>query len=376
MIALGLDLLFLIPDETGGRETYTRELMSAVMRRAPDLALTAFVNRETPASWVRALGGRPRVIRLPVSARRPDSWALGEAVLLPAAGRRAGIALLHSPANFAPVRAPFRRVMSLHDLQYRAVPELLTRARRIGTAVLLEAAARRADRLITGSHASRLEIEEALGIPGERIDVIHHGLGLPVPDSVTAEDELRSRYRLRSRPVVLSVSTDLPHKNLDVMIEALSRMEPAARPVAVIAGPRTDSGRLAQHARAAGVVDDVRLLGFQSAPDLEGLYRLATCAVFPTLYEGFGLPVVEAMTRGVPVICSDIPPVQEVAGNAALSFRPDSAEELAAAVARLLADRALRDDLILRGRRRAADFSWDAAAQATLSSYERAMGGR
>ena len=91
----------------------------------------------------------------------------------------------------------------------------------------------------------------------------------------------------------------------------------------VIAGARTDSGRLAGRARAAGLEEDVRLLGFQPPDALEGLYRLAAAAAFPTLYEGFGLPVLEAMSRGIPVVCSDIPPVREVAGDAALHFAPE-----------------------------------------------------
>ena len=121
------------------------------------------------------------------------------------------------------------------------------------------------------------------------------------------------------------------------------------------------------------VQDDVRLLGFRPAEELEGLYSLAKGVVLPSLYEGFGLPVLEAMTRGVPVACSDIPALQEVAGEDALHFAPTDAPGIASAIERLLGDTQLAEQLAAAGRRRAALFSWARAAEATLSCYRRAL---
>ncbi|HEY2435631.1 MAG TPA: glycosyltransferase, partial [Solirubrobacteraceae bacterium] len=126
-------------------------------------------------------------------------------------------------------------------------------------------------------------------------------------------------------------------------------------------------------ARAAGIQEDVRLLGFQPPEELEGLYTLASCVVLPSLYEGFGLPVLEAMSRGVPVACSDIPALREVAGEAALFFAPTAAGQIASVIGRLTRDEVLRRRLADAGLRHAATFTWTKAAEATLDCYRRTL---
>ncbi len=370
---VGLDLLFLIPDETGGRETYARELISAMFEIEPTLIATAFVNRDATPPLVRELCSSMRVVRVPVSARRPEQWALGELALLPVAGARAQIDVMHSMANFAPVVGPFRRVITLHDLQYRAVPELLTPARRLGTVALLGTAVRRAHRLITVSAFSRDELVRELGVAPERIDVVPNGMGAHLADLTVAERELRARHRLDARPVVLTVASNLPHKNLGVLLQALGLIPSARRPMLVLSGPGTDGDALTTQARNAGLQEDVRLLGFRPPEELEGLYALAACAVLPSLYEGFGLPVLEAMARGVPVACSDIPALREVAGESALRFAPGDPSQIASTIERLLDDGPLARQLAAAGRGQAALFSWTRAAEATLDCYRRAL---
>ena len=141
----------------------------------------------------------------------------------------------------------------------------------------------------------------------------------------------------------------------------------------VLAGHGTDGAALRAQAHTAGVAENVRGLGSVSAGELDGLYALASCVVLPTLYEGFGLPVLEAMARGVPVACSDLPVLHEVAGSAALYFNPRVPAEIAEKVNRMLTDAGLVETLRALGSARAADFSWAAAAAATLASYHRAL---
>lgn len=373
---VGVDLLFLIPGETGGRETYARELVGAMFECEPDIDVTAFVNREAAGGLSRELSHNMRVVRLPVSARRREQWAAGELACLPVAGARARVDVLHSLANFGPASGRFRRVITVHDLQYRSLPELLPRARRIGTAALLEVAARRADRIITGSRASRDQLLTELKLESGRIDVIPYGLGTSGRATATSEADLRARHRLDARPIALTVATNLPHKNLDGLLEGLALIPPDRRPLLVAVGFNTDSPSLAMRAREAGLEGDVRLLGFQPADALEGLYRMASCVVVPSLYEGFGLPVLEAMVRRVPVACSDIPALNEVAGDAALRFPPRRPAAIAAVLERLMDDRALALRLSKAGRERAAGFSWKTNAAATLASYRRALAPR
>lgn len=370
---IGLDLLFLIPGETGGRETYARELIAAMFELDPALDAIAFVNREAASAQGHALGHSMRVVRIPVSARRPEQWAAGELAWLPVAGARAHVDVLHSLANFAPASGRFRRVLTVHDLQYRSVPELLPPTRRIGTGALLELSARRAHRIITVSNASREELLTELNVGGERIEVIPNGVGARPPALPLAEGVVRARHRLEARPVVLTVATNLPHKNLAAVLDALALIAPARRPLLVAVGFQTDSQSLRFRARTAGVEGDVRLLGFRSTEELEGLYRLASCVVVPSLYEGFGLPVLEAMVRGVPVACSDIPALTEVAGDAVLSFPPLRPTAIAAALERLIVDPALALRLSAAGRERAARFSWTRAAEMTLACYRRTV---
>jgi glycosyltransferase involved in cell wall biosynthesis len=175
---------------------------------------------------------------------------------------------------------------------------------------------------------------------------------------------------------VLSVSAKRPHKNLVALLDALAAIPADTRPVLVLPGyPTWHEADLREHAGRLGVEDDVRFLGWVSADDLEGLYAMSECFVFPSLYEGFGLPVLEAMRRGVPVACSDRSSLPEVAGDAALLFDPDDPGAIRQAMERLLGDRALAGELARLGRARAEEFSWERSARETLASYERALAG-
>jgi glycosyltransferase involved in cell wall biosynthesis len=368
---LGLDLLYLIPRETGGRETYARELIGAMLELEPSLEATAFVNREATPELLQSFGSSVALVTLPVSGRSAAQWAIGELALLPRAAARGRIEVLHSLANFGPATGRFARVLTIHDLQYRAMPELLTRARRAGTAAMMRAAAKRASRVIAVSNFTAGELIGPLGLPADKIDVIPNGIAGPTADPV-GETVLRERQRLGDRPVVLSVATALPHKNLGELLAAIALIPPDRRPALVLVGAGTDGRELAARAETAGVTGDVRLLGYQPPEVLEGLYRLAACIVMPTLYEGFGLPVLEAMVRGVAVACSEIPTLRELAGDAALYFKP-RAPEIAAVIRRLVGDSMLRARLGEAGRVRAERYSWQRAAEATLGSYRRAL---
>jgi glycosyltransferase involved in cell wall biosynthesis len=372
---VGLDLIYLVPGETGGRETYARELVPAMLERSPDLELVAFVNRSAGTDLGSELGDGVRTVVLPVSAHSRAQWALGEVALVSSAARRAGVALLHSMANFAPVWGPFARVVTIHDLHYRAVPETLPWPMRAGTSLLVGAGARRADRIIAVSSSGRDEIVAGLQVEPERVDVVPNGVR--AAGLAPSTEGLREKMGLpQRRPLVLAVATDLPHKNLSALVDALATIALDERPALVVAGHGTDQGSLAAWASAAGVGEDVFLLGRRSTRDLDSLYALADCVALPTLHEGFGFPVLEAMARSVPVVCSDIPALREVGGEAALYFDPREARQIAASIQAVLADTALAGRLVELGRARAGLFSWASAAEGTLASYNSALRAR
>jgi glycosyltransferase involved in cell wall biosynthesis len=210
-------------------------------------------------------------------------------------------------------------------------------------------------------------------VPATKVDVVHLGLGQVARAEPLPEADLRARLALRDRPVVLSLSAKRPHKNLAGLLRGLALLDTTERPVAVLPGyPTPHEAELRTLADALGVTDDVRFLGWTSAEELEGLFALSAAFVFPSFYEGFGLPVLEAMARGVPVACSDRASLPEVAGDAALVFDPEQPAEIAGAMRRLLADGALRQRLSQAGRARAATFTWERTADETVAAYRRA----
>jgi glycosyltransferase involved in cell wall biosynthesis len=371
---VGLNLIYLVPGETGGMETYARELIPALLRERRDVRITAFVNRETAGS-----GGGPwselvPAITVPVHARRRTEWVRGEQQLLPRLAARAGVDILHSLASTAPVWGSFRRVVTIHDVIYRIYPEAHARIRALGMAQLVPLAARRSHRVIAPSRATRDDLLRLLGVSEAKVDVVPEGVGASMVAAVD-ERELRARHRLGDRSVVLTVSAKRPHKNLTRLLEAVALIPPERRPVLVLPGYTTPyEPELRRRSAELGVEADTRFLGWIPPAELEGLYRLAACFAFPSLYEGFGLPVLEAMARGLPVACSDRGSLAEVAAAAALVFDPEQPEGIAKAIETLLLDPARATALRAAGLERARHFSWDAAAKATLDVYERTLG--
>ncbi len=369
---VGLNLVFLVPGEQGGLEVYARELLRALPAARPDLRLTAFVNREA-----RAAGGEwevADVVEVPVHARNRVEWVRGEQQLLPGLARRAGVDLVHSLASTAPVRGRFRRVVTIHDLHYRVVPEAHFGLLGLGMRVLVPLAARRSHRVIVDSQATATDVRRYLSVPDDRLDVVPLGVGTTPAGNPEREAVLRERHGFGDRRVLLSVSAKRPHKNLVRLIEALAAIDAERRPVLVIPGyPTPHERELRERAAQLHVLDDVRFLDWVSGAQLEGLYALAAAFVFPSLHEGFGLPVLEAMRRGVPVACSNASSLPEVAGDAALLFDPRDTPAITAAIERLLGDGTLAARLRAAGTEQAARFTWEATARGTAASYDRAM---
>jgi glycosyltransferase involved in cell wall biosynthesis len=372
---IALNLIFLVPGETGGMEVYARELIPALIAAAPSpTRFTAFLNREAAAAGDGPWCELVPAVTVPVNARNRLQWVLGEQALLPTMAAHAGADLVHSLASTAPLRGRFRRVVTIHDLIYARFPEAHSGLREKGMRVLVPAASRRSDRVIADSRSTRDDLVDLLGLAPDRIDVVPLGLGSPRREPLPAA-ETRSRFELGERRILLSLSAKRPHKNLIALIGALARIRPEDRPLLVLPGyPTWHERELAERAASAGVGADVRLLGWLSGAELEGLWSLAEAFVYPSLYEGFGLPVLEAMARGVPVASSDASSLPEVVGEAALLFDPRDERAIAEAISRLLADGALRDRLRALGGERVREFTWERTARGTLASYARALG--
>jgi glycosyltransferase involved in cell wall biosynthesis len=368
-LRIGLNLLHLVPGETGGSEVYARRLVPALLEARPELELTLFVASEAAGEdWPSGV----RVVDLPVQGRSRVRRIVAEQTLLPRAVRETRVSLLHNVFTTAPAFPGVPQVTTILDVIYRRFPDAHRPLMSYGMRILVPLAARRSRRVLTLSEAAKTDIVRFLGVPADRVDVTHLGPGMPENVPALPERELRDELGLGEAPIVLSLSAKRPHKNLERLLEAFSRVSVQPPPVLLITGYKTPyeeqlRGRAGDRVRFAGWVDE---------PTLEGLYRAATCLVFPSLAEGFGLPVLEAMRRGLPVACSDATSLPEVAGDAALYFDPTETDAIQAALERLLADPNLRERLSAAGRVQAKKFSWEATARATLRSYERALSAR
>ena len=233
--------------------------------------------------------------------------------------------------------------------------------------------ARRARAIITGSAATKADLVNLLGIPPERVTVTPYGPSASsqqMAEGSSRGQDVRTRYALPER-FVLAVGTIEPRKNLERLIDAMGRVaerSDARDAVLVHAGaPGWLSHELPDRTRGNC---RVRFLGYVSDDDLAALYSLARCCAYPSLWEGFGFPVLEAMASGCPLLTSSVSSLPEVAGDAALLVEPTSTEEIADGLARLWTDDALRARLVQRGIERAKDFSWERTAAETVAVYD------
>jgi glycosyltransferase involved in cell wall biosynthesis len=369
---IGINAIFLEP-RMGGLDTYVRALVPELVRLAPEVRYTVFCSCGG-RDYLRQEPGFESVqlIVPPLLARR-GLKAVGELTLLGLiAGRR--VDLLHSVALTAPLRTRAINVVTLADVTWIVAPdpgELWTaRLWRL----LVPPVARRADRVIVLSQAGAEHVSEYLGVPSERIAITPLAAGASAPTSPTPEPVLRSRLELGQGPVILTVSAKKIHKNLERLVRAIVPLVERWPDVMLVmpGNPTTHEQELRELSRELGIAGNVTFPAYVDAADLEGLYALARCFVFASINEGFGIPILEAMRRGVPVACSRASALPEVAGEAARYFDPYDVPDIAGALGELLRDRVLAAKLSARGREREALFTWEAAARGTLDCYARA----
>jgi glycosyltransferase involved in cell wall biosynthesis len=312
-------------------------------------------------------GGDVELVGIPVDARSRLRRVLAEQTRL----RRRRLDLLHNLFTTAPAFPGIPQVTTILDLIYKRFPQTHSGMRARGLAALVWLAARRSARIITISEAAKSDVVRFLAVAPEEVDVTYLGPALPIGE--LDEGNVRSTLGLGEAPVVLTVSAKLPHKNLERLFDAFTGLRAEPAPVLVVPGYETfHEGALRERASALAS-GRIIFTGWLDDAVLDGLFRAATCFVFPSLAEGFGLPVLDALVRGVPVATSNCSSLPEVGGDAVLYFDPTDTEAIRTAVSRLLGDADLRERLGAAGPRQAKKFSWAATAEGTLSSYERAL---
>jgi glycosyltransferase involved in cell wall biosynthesis len=372
---VGLNLTYLVED-SGGSGRYARELIPALLEVEPKLRITAWVGSTAPRSLTdEPWAGEVQWVRLPVRGIGSPWHLWHDLVGIGLDARRRRLEVVHGLANLAPVITPgLASIVTILDVIWMHRPEALGPRAYLMMRTLAPLCGRRSNRVITISQAAADDVSTMLKIPRERLDVTPLGIALPRLNwAPAASEDIRERLELRDGPLVLCVAAKRAHKNLDGLVRAMARL-PAPRPLLVLPGsPTPYEDELRKLAADLGIVDDVAFPAWISEADLEALYTEAACFVLPSFQEGFGLPVLEAMARGVPVACSNTSSLPEVAGSAALLFDPSDDQAIASQIERLLRDRALATQLREQGVARCELFTWRRTAELTLESYRRAM---
>jgi glycosyltransferase involved in cell wall biosynthesis len=369
---VGINAIFLEP-RMGGLDTYVRALVPELVRLAPEVEFSVFCNPRGCEYLAReGWGESVELVAHPLLGHR-GLKAVSELTVLGAIAARR-VDLLHSAAMTAPLRTRAVNVVTLADVTWIVAPEAGEAATMRLWRTVIPPVARRADRLLALSEAGAEHIVEYLRVPRERIDVVPLAAGGSDLVSPTAPAELRARLGLGGGPVVLTVSAKKANKNLARLVRAMvAVLERRPDAVLVMPGNPTPHEReLRALAHELGIAGSIAFPEYVDARDLEGLYALASCFVFASINEGFGIPILEAMRRGVPVACSRASALPEVAGDAARYFDPFSVQGIGDALIELICDRRLAGELVARGREREAAFTWEATARGTLASYARA----
>jgi glycosyltransferase involved in cell wall biosynthesis len=356
MPRIGINALYLIPGGVGGTEIYLRRLLAALAVIDRENEYFVFTNQETGADLVP---DQPNFHWKPqaVHARFRPARILWEQIVLPIEAVRYRLEVLFNPGFTAPMLAPCANVTVFHDLQHLHHPEYFRWFDLPFWKLLLWTSVHFSRRLIAVSEATRADLLRAYRLTPDRIDVVLHGV----------EPDFFALDRSRTEPFVLCVSTLHPHKNLERLIRTYARSQrPWRLTIAGMRGFFADA--LDKLIADLGVKDSVILTGWIPRTDLLQLYARAQAFVYPSTFEGFGMPVLEAMAAGIPLACADIPPLREVAGDAALFFDPLSEDAIATALDRIVSDTCLRAELALKGPDRARSFTWERAAHQTLSA--------
>ncbi len=370
---IGIDIR-LIYHQQAGISWYTLRLLQALSEIDQDNEYVLLQHRRQPDPLIDAPNFTSVTLLTPVH-HRFEQWPLSLET------RVLGLDMIHCPDFIPPLHNRIPAVCTVHDLAFLLYPNFVTAdsARYYGQ---VELAVKRASRIIAVSNSTRNDLVKLLGAPESKIDVIHEAAD-PIYHPI---EHHSARLSLESAGIsvpdqfILFVGTIEPRKNLGTLLRSYAKLRSAYGddiPLVLAGAPGWLSHDISDLVVSLGLDDHVLFTGkIPDSEHLRSLYNLAVMLVHPAYYEGFGLPPLEAMACGVPVVCSDAGSLPEVVGNAALMANPEDVDEWTVAMHRLLEDKRLAAELRSKGLERAATFSWKTAAQETLQTYRQAVASR
>lgn len=364
---VGLNLLYLLPGIVGGTETYAAGLLRGLSTLNTQDELVVFVNRES-AQW--RIPPTPNFIKVicPVSAASRGMRYFFEQFRLPGLLRQHRIELVHSLGYVGPLQTSCPSVVTIPDLNYIALKHTMPLLKRMVLHFFSQQSARRANHIITISNFSKKELCEGLHLDPQRITVTHLG-----PRERSGADsgevpELARTYGIR-QPYVVSLGGGSVHKNTSRLIEAFAKVKEEFPHNLVLVGHIPASLNLQEEVRSKGLGSRFNATGYVPDAHVIPILSHADLFVLPSLYEGFGLPVLEAQQAGVAVACSTAGSLPEVAGDGAAFFDPQSVQSIAQTIRRCLLDADLRAELRRLGKENVGRFSWEKTARETLAVY-------
>ena len=370
-IHVGVNAHLLSQDQSyrsAGIHWYIYNLLQHLPEADPGVEYTVFLR---DGGYPQRVGLRTQPSDLPT--HRPPVRFLWEQVVQPWAACRTGLDLLHCPAFVGPLLGAVPFVVTVHDLSFRLFPEGFRGGNRTYLQILTAQSVRRARRVVAVSESTRQDLVRLYGLAPGRVDVVYNGVDAafrPLPAGEVAA--FRARKGLPER-FLLFVGTLEPRKNIVRLLEAYARLTKPRSPLMLVGGKGWFYDQVFLRVEELDLADEVSFVGYVPAEELPWWYNAAAAFVYPSLYEGFGLPALEAMACGTPVVTSTTSSLPEVVGQAGILVEPTDVAALTAALQRVLQEAALREQMRATGLARAARFSWPETATGTVRSYRRAL---
>ncbi len=373
---IGVNTLFLIPGEVGGTETYLRQTLLAIAKHFPGVELVLFTNKENDSVLRKDLAKfkQTEFVQLDFKASNRYARIIREQLELPFKVRKSGVDVLWSAGYTAPFFSVCPQAVTIHDMQYKRHPEDLSFLARCVSDVLIRMACWRCDSVIAVSQFTKDEIIEFTSIQQNQVSVIHLGVG-PFFEKKLQDKEVRSVLKELlpwEAPYILCVSNTYPHKNVHMLVDAFSQvMDVIPHNLVLVGKPRLGEKTLQISLEKAG--SSLRIHRFDGLPlaKVRALYNGADLFVLPSVYEGFGLPILESMMAEVPVITTRKASIPEVAGKYAQYVEPLSSEQLAKTIIDVTKwDDKFRSHWIKDAKCWALKFSWEKTAEKTMDALK------
>lgn len=366
----------MVPEHVGGTEIYLRNLLINLAKIDNENEYILFTNKENHGTFGIEQDNFSEVL-CNIPAKLRPLRMLWEQLVLPLQVKEYNIDIIHSLGYVSPLLASCPSVVTIHDMQYYYYPQNFMKARLIYFKIFVPLSAKKAKKIITISNNSKKDIVNILKIPEEKV-IVTYGASRSL-NSRNLQDEVKRRGIMQKYSIdgkyILSVASLLPHKNLDSLVYAFGKIANRIEHQLVLVGIKETALRDIQSAlEQVGILKDrIKILGFVTDRDLFYLYSGADLFVLPSLFEGFGLPVLEAMSCGCPVAASNVTSLPEIVGGAGLLFNPRDMDDIGTKMYMILTNDQLKRDLIKRGYGRVKTFSWLEMAKKTLEVYKTAF---